>query len=228
MTRPPGRRGLASPLDVDGSTPATHPPHCALGRRCCPPKDLDRSVVCAPKRPVSLFEPDSHPVVYSLSADGEAQSRLVVDTTRLRLDAIRVLLVGNRSGLREILDHLAAKRADLVIVGTINGEFDLQDVGVAHAVCAAAVKQHNADVLILDGGAYESCDLPPGHTLARSGFDLAQVMLDQLPNVIVVMITALGRRIAVHSVLHVDNIGLDAFVDAIRAAWRSATGPPAK
>lgn len=141
------------------------------------------------------------------------------------METIRILLVGRRSGLWEILEYLAAKSPDLVIVGRLDNGFNSLAVEAAHATLAAAVERHDANVLILDGGGSESRDHGPGTSLRRFGSDLAQMMLELLPNVILVLITALGRFVVVHSALHVDNIGIDAFVDTIRAALRSATRP---
>ena len=130
------------------------------------------------------------------------------------MDQKRILLTGSGSGLRGILQEAIQEHPDMELLfcdtalgsGNIETENQLK----------TAVRANNADVVILDLG--ERTMDNKGYTSENSAIkaDLVRSILDQFPSLLVIVLSALGSKVVVHSAFHLNNPGVNQFLNAIR------------
>lgn len=130
------------------------------------------------------------------------------------MDQKRILLAGRGSGFWGILKETIQEHPDLelmfcdVALGSENPHTENK--------IWAAVRANNADVVILDLGARvtDNEERDSENTAVKN--DLVRSILDQFPSLLVIVLSALGQKVVVHSALHLNNPGVNQFLNAIR------------
>lgn len=117
---------------------------------------------------------------------------------------VRLVLAGNSSGLRNVVKELVESRQDMEVVGELGG-------GLSMGELMETVTADSVDVVILDVGR------SPRSAGWLSVTNTVRAILQKYPDLVVVVLEALGRRAVVHSAVYVNEVGLTAMFNTIRA-----------
>lgn len=126
---------------------------------------------------------------------------------------LRIILTGNASGLRHVLREMVRTSPDMEIVGELGDSPTLAEL-------IAAVLDFHADVAFLDFG--KTWQQQPADLERCTQTDLVPAILQRIPSLIVVALESLGRRAIVHSAIYIEDVGLNALFNAIRAARQNS------
>jgi hypothetical protein len=130
------------------------------------------------------------------------------------VDQKRILLAGKGSGFWGILKETIKEHPDLELM-FCDAALGSQNPH-AESKIKDAVRANNADVVILDLGTRVVDDEEYANEDSAVKNDLVRSILDQFPYLAVVVLSALGQKVVVHSELHLNNPGVNQFLNAIR------------
>jgi hypothetical protein len=130
------------------------------------------------------------------------------------VDQKRILLAGRGSGFRGILKETIQEHPDMELM-FCDAALGSENPHTENEI-KAAVRVNRADVVILDLGAYvvDNEGRDSENTAVKN--ELVRSILDQFPSLLVIVLSALGQKVVVHSALHLNNPGVNQFLNAIR------------
>lgn len=134
---------------------------------------------------------------------------LIVGSEFNRKSGVRLVLVGDATGLRSMFTTLVEEESDMEIVSVLDARQTMRQL-------CAELRARRAGVVVLD------IDESTNGARPGAGARLARGILENAPGVTAVVLEAMGRRAVVHSAVAVDDVGLTPLFETIRALGRRA------
>lgn len=133
----------------------------------------------------------------------------------------KIVLAGKDSGLREIIESIIEGQSDMSLVDVLDCYTvgDPMDVAL-HGELSHSITQGQVNVVIMDyRRSIDTLDMPlTAINEQKEKFSiLVEMLLEQHPNITIICLSSLGKRMDVHSEIKLDGVGVHQLVSAIRS-----------
>lgn len=131
----------------------------------------------------------------------------------------RIALAGKASGLREIIESIIEDQSDMSLVDIISGDASCDSRNIPlYQQLKQAIKNKHVNVVIMD---YEKSVETINSYVNESQRNekiksMVDVLLEQHPNITMICLSSLGKRMNIHSEIKLDGVGVYQLMNAIR------------
>ncbi len=132
------------------------------------------------------------------------------------MNEIRILLTGESSGMRRIIEKICANNLSITLLYlSDNKEIINAEDFVVNSAVAAIVKKNSVNVVLLDLGDREFLTMGSAFSLNVFATSVAHKLLELFPQLTIISLLSRGKKMKIYTEFHLNDVGVNQLINAI-------------